>query len=81
MVQSSEKLQVPTLLIWAAGDTALGPQLAAQTPQFVENLQLHVLEDCSHWAQQDRYMLVGLDSVAEATYTMLDCVVNVGPRC
>lgn len=55
MVNSSEKLQVPTLLIWAANDTALGPQLALQTPQFVEDLELHILDDCSHWAQQDRY--------------------------
>lgn len=49
-----EKLQVPTLLIWGANDTALGPQLAKQIPGFVEDLDLHILEDCSHWAQQDR---------------------------
>ena len=54
-MNSSEKLQVPTLLIWAANDTALGPQLAVQIPQFVEDLELHILDDCSHWAQQDRY--------------------------
>ena len=54
MVESQEKLRVPTLLIWAADDTALGTQLAVQAPQFVEDLQLHILPDCSHWAQQDR---------------------------
>lgn len=54
MVQDPEKLQVPTLLLWGADDMALGPQLARQTPQFVENVDVHILDNCSHWAQQDR---------------------------
>lgn len=54
MVQDPEKLQVPTLLIWGADDTALAPQLAHQTPQFVDDIEVHVLENCSHWVQQDR---------------------------
>ncbi|KAL3133838.1 hypothetical protein ABBQ32_008309 [Trebouxia sp. C0010 RCD-2024] len=39
MVQDPEKLQIPTLLLWGADDMALGPQLARQTPQFVENVE------------------------------------------
>ena len=54
MVQDPEKLQIPTLVVWGADDTALGPQLARQTPQFVQDVEVHILENCSHWAQQDR---------------------------
>lgn len=54
MVQDPEKLQTPTLVIWGADDTALGPQLAHQIPQFVEDVEVHILKNCSHWAQQDR---------------------------
>ena len=54
MVQDPKKLQIPTLLIWGANDTALGPQLARQIPEFVEDIEVHILENCSHWAQQDR---------------------------
>lgn len=54
MVQDPEKLQTPTLVIWGADDTALGPQLAHQIPQFVEDVEVHILKSCSHWAQQDR---------------------------
>ena len=54
MVQDPEKLQIPTLLIWGADDLALGPQLAHQTPQFVKDVEVQILDNCSHWAQQDR---------------------------
>lgn len=54
MVQDPEKLQIPTLVVWGADDAALGPQLAHQTPQFVEDVEVHILKNCSHWAQQDR---------------------------
>ena len=54
MVNEPEKLQVPTLLLWGADDIALGPQLAHQTPMFVQDVEIHVLSNCSHWAQQDR---------------------------
>lgn len=54
MVQDPEKLKIPTLLIWGGDDAALGPQLAHQVPQFVEDVEVHILDRCSHWAQQDR---------------------------
>lgn len=54
MVQDPEKLKIPTLLIWGGDDTALGSQLAHQIPQFVEDIEVHILDRCSHWAQQDR---------------------------
>ncbi|DBB17283.1 TPA: hypothetical protein ACH3X3_014329 [Trebouxia sp. C0006] len=54
MVQDPEKLKIPTLLLWGGDDAALGPQLAHQVPQFVEDIEVHILDRCSHWAQQDR---------------------------
>lgn len=49
-----QKLTVPTLCIWADADVALGPQLLQGLEKYVENLRVVTLEDCSHWAQQDR---------------------------
>lgn len=46
-------LAVPTLLIWADDDVALGPQLLRGTSKYVDHLKIKVLNDCSHWAQQD----------------------------
>ena len=53
-MQDPEKLQNPTLLTWGADDTAFGTQLAHQTPQFVEDIGVHVLDKFSYWVQQDR---------------------------
>ena len=47
-------LPMPVLLIWAAADSALGPQLLRGTERYAPDLRLHVLPACSHWAQQDR---------------------------
>lgn len=46
-------ISVPTLLIWAENDGALGPQLMRGTEKYVSNLRVRVLGNCSHWAQQD----------------------------
>lgn len=80
MKNGSKKLNIPTLLIWGANDTALGPQLARQVPQFVEDLELHILDDCSHWVQQDRYVKAAnqlkmqLSGIACRTLTMSHCL-------
>ena len=47
-------LPLPVLLIWAANDSALGPQLLRGVERYAPDLRLHVVPDCSHWAQQDR---------------------------
>lgn len=48
------KICCPTLVLWADKDIALGRQLLRGTERYVENLRVKILEDCSHWAQQDR---------------------------
>ncbi|PSC74763.1 epoxide hydrolase [Micractinium conductrix] len=47
------KLTVPTLLLWAENDPALGQQLLRGTDKYVDSLRVVVLPGCSHWAQQD----------------------------
>lgn len=51
--RSRGPVTVPTLLIWADSDVALGPQLIRGTSKHVDHLKIKVLNDCSHWAQQD----------------------------
>ncbi|MGF1601985.1 MAG: alpha/beta fold hydrolase [Thermosynechococcaceae cyanobacterium] len=47
-------LEVPTLLLWGEDDFALGKELTYGTEKYVSNLQLHYLENCSHWIQQEQ---------------------------
>lgn len=47
-------LDVPTLVIWADQDIALGPGLLRGLGKYVSTLRIETLKDCSHWAQQDR---------------------------
>ena len=46
---------MPTLLVWAANDGALGPQLLRGTERHVEKLRIVTIPDCSHWVTQDRH--------------------------
>ncbi|MDZ7645038.1 MAG: hypothetical protein U5K76_12995 [Woeseiaceae bacterium] len=47
-------MRVPTLFIGAADDPVIAPgQIEAMRPH-VANLELHMLEDCGHWTQQER---------------------------
>eukprot|EP00887_Chlorella_sp_A99_P008273 scaffold12.g8273.t1 len=49
------KLRVPTLVLWADNDVALGPGLLRGTDRYVEDLRIEVVGgNCSHWLQQDR---------------------------
>ncbi|GAB4814773.1 hypothetical protein N2152v2_001819 [Parachlorella kessleri] len=47
-------LTMPVLLMWADQDAVLRPPLLRGTEKHVLNLRVHMLENCSHWAQQDR---------------------------
>jgi len=47
-------LHMPTLCIWADCDQALRPQLLNGLGRYVDSLRVVMLENCSHWAQQDR---------------------------
>ncbi len=47
-------LDVPTLLIWGEEDAALGKELTLGTDDYVSNLQLRYIPQCSHWVQQEQ---------------------------
>ena len=50
-----KRLPMPTLCVWADKDTALGPQLTRGMEEWFEGkFVLKMMEDCSHWVQQDR---------------------------
>lgn len=53
-----EVLDVPTLLLWGEDDFALGKELTYGTKDYVRNLELHYLSQCSHWIQQEQPELV-----------------------
>lgn len=42
-------IKVPTRVIWGMADTALPPSLLAGLDQFVPDLQIERVADCSHW--------------------------------
>lgn len=47
-------LEVPTLLLWGEDDFALGKELTYGTKDYVRDLELHYLSQCSHWIQQEQ---------------------------
>ena len=51
---ASRKLEMPTLVLWADSDGALGPQLLNGLQGYVPDISIHTLKNCSHWIQQDR---------------------------
>ncbi|ABW26217.1 alpha/beta fold hydrolase [Acaryochloris marina] len=51
-------LDVPTLLLWGEDDFALGKELTYGTQDYVRDLELHYLSECSHWIQQEQPELV-----------------------
>ncbi|MBW4559767.1 MAG: alpha/beta hydrolase [Mojavia pulchra JT2-VF2] len=51
-------LEVPTLMIWAEKDTALGKELTYGTEAYVKDFQIQYIANCSHWVQQEQPNLV-----------------------
>ncbi|WNZ45547.1 alpha/beta hydrolase [Leptolyngbya boryana CZ1] len=51
-------LEVPTLMIWGEKDIALGKELTYGTEEYVRNLQIRYIPNCSHWVQQEQPNLV-----------------------
>lgn len=47
-------LKIPTLIIWGEEDIALGKELTYNTEEYVANLEIHYIPNCSHWVQQER---------------------------
>jgi pimeloyl-ACP methyl ester carboxylesterase len=46
-------IETPTLLLWGAGDFALGVETTTATGRYVPNLTMRYLPGVSHWVQQD----------------------------
>lgn len=53
-----DKLLIPTLLIWGEKDAALGVELTYGTEDYVEDLKICYIPNCSHWVQQEQPQLV-----------------------
>jgi pimeloyl-ACP methyl ester carboxylesterase len=51
-------LKVPTLLIWGEKDIALGKELTYGTEQYVEDLRIQYIPNCSHWVHHEQPQLV-----------------------
>lgn len=51
-------VETPTLMIWGENDTALGKELTYGTEEFVRDLTIKYIPNCSHWVQQERPELV-----------------------
>ncbi len=47
-------LAVPTLMIWGENDTALRKELTYGTHQYVRDLTIRYIPNCSHWVQQEQ---------------------------
>jgi epoxide hydrolase 4 len=56
--RSWDALKIPTLMIWAENDIALGKELTYETQLYVQDLQIQYIPNCSHWVQQEKPDLV-----------------------
>ena len=48
------KLDLPCLQICAEWDMAIPPAMAAGMPTLCSDLEMHTIEECGHWTQQDK---------------------------
>jgi len=51
-------LDIPTLMIWGERDIFLGQELTYGTEEYVRDLQIRYIPNCSHWVQQEQPLLV-----------------------
>ena len=56
--KSWKQLDMPTLMIWGENDTALGKELTYGTDDYVNDLTIKYIPNCSHWVQQEQPELV-----------------------
>ena len=57
---------MPVLVLWGDSDTALGTNLLRGIEKVVAQPEVHVLQNCSHWVQQDKcaYILAQLGNLS-----------------
>ena len=49
-----EKVTAPSLMVSAADDIVLRPELTIGMEQYVPDLEKHVIADCGHWTQSEK---------------------------
>ncbi len=49
-----DPIDVPCLMVTAAWDAALRPEMAAGMPELIPDLEMHQIEQCGHWTQQEK---------------------------
>lgn len=49
-----QQIDIPTLFIGAIDDVIIAPEHIEGMQPLVSNLELHMLENCGHWSQQER---------------------------
>ena len=66
----SFQINVPVLMITAENDLILRPEAAEPMKQWIPNLRIELVKNCSHWTQQER--------PAEVNRLMLDFLGGLG---
>jgi len=49
-----QHIDIPTLFIGAVDDVIIAPEHIEAMRPFVANLEIHMLENCGHWSQQEK---------------------------
>ena len=49
-----DRVRIPTLFIGAVDDIVIAPEHIEGMKPLVEDLEIHMLEDCGHWSQQEK---------------------------
>lgn len=49
-----QQIDIPTLFIGAVDDVIIAPEHIEAMKPLVTNLELHMLDDCGHWSQQEK---------------------------
>ena len=47
-------LELPCLMVTAERDRALPPMMAQSMPERISDLEMHMIEGCGHWTQQEK---------------------------
>ncbi len=64
-----QHIDIPTLFIGAVDDVIIAPEHIEAMKPFVANLEIHMLENCGHWSQQEK--------PAEVNRVMIDWLVSM----
>ena len=73
-------LHTPTLLIWGEADAALGVELTYGTEEYVDDLEICYIPNCSHWVQQEQPQLVNQYMHQFLANQMGDAATGAEPR-